>query len=249
MEAYGIFLRIENTEISGLCHRSEVSGVFFMVFKLNSVMQLSDNKTHDVSKALKGFREGDQVKAVITEIDQEKRRLNFSIKPSRFSDEFGMPGAADEGDTEEEDEEDVREDESGGENEEEDQGKGSSEAGEGEGEVSLNDLLEADDSDDGVDGGQDGDSSDDEDVQVSCLALHRRFSSDTPQISWSSPRARQLDQSRDRLPQMEQIPFLRSPLPVPSLSQEASIGRQMMTSPTQNLLLHRCRWKWKRRPL
>jgi rRNA biogenesis protein RRP5 len=47
---------------------------------------LSDNKKQDVSKALKGFRAGDQVKAVIISIDREKRQVNFSIKASLFSD-------------------------------------------------------------------------------------------------------------------------------------------------------------------
>ena len=54
-----------------------------------------------MSKALSGFREGDQVKAVIIEIDQGKRRINFSIKPSRF--ESGDFAKAENGDIEVED--------------------------------------------------------------------------------------------------------------------------------------------------
>ncbi|OCF37082.1 rRNA biogenesis protein RRP5 [Kwoniella heveanensis CBS 569] len=73
VEAYGIFLRIEGSDVSGLCHKSEIS----------------DNKKQDVSQALKGFREGDQVKAKIITIDQEKGKISFGIKASYFGDEFG----------------------------------------------------------------------------------------------------------------------------------------------------------------
>ena len=70
VEAYGMFLRIEDADVSGLCHKSEIS----------------DKKSKNVFKALQGFREGDRVKAVITGVDKEKGRVNFSIKPSLFGE-------------------------------------------------------------------------------------------------------------------------------------------------------------------
>ena len=49
-------------------------------------VQLSDNKDADVTLALRSFREGDRVKAFITSIDIEKKRISFSLKPSHFGD-------------------------------------------------------------------------------------------------------------------------------------------------------------------
>ena len=48
--------------------------------------QLSDNKDADVTLALRSFREGDKVKAVILSIDQEKRRISLGLKPSYFEE-------------------------------------------------------------------------------------------------------------------------------------------------------------------
>ncbi|WVW86696.1 hypothetical protein I302_108750 [Kwoniella bestiolae CBS 10118] len=103
VEAYGIFLRIEGSDVSGLCHKSEIS----------------DNKKQDVSQALKSFREGDQVKAKILSIDAEKNKINFGIKASYFGEEFGegqgdeddeeMEGDADEGEEAVEEDDDENE--------------------------------------------------------------------------------------------------------------------------------------------
>lgn len=49
--------------------------------------QLSDNKNADTALALRSFREGDILKAVVTSVDLEKRRVSFSLKPSHFTDE------------------------------------------------------------------------------------------------------------------------------------------------------------------
>ncbi|OSC99437.1 hypothetical protein PYCCODRAFT_1438226 [Trametes coccinea BRFM310] len=70
VEDYGLFIEIEGSKLSGLCHKSE----------------LSDNKDADVTLALRSFREGDKVKAVILSIDQEKRRISFGLKPSYFEE-------------------------------------------------------------------------------------------------------------------------------------------------------------------
>ncbi|EJT49659.1 rRNA processing-related protein [Trichosporon asahii var. asahii CBS 2479] len=93
VESFGLFLRIDGSDVSGLCHRSEIS----------------DNKKQDVSQALKGFREKDHVRAVITSIDKEKGKINFSIKASHFSDDFGDK-ASDEEEKESGDEEEEEED-------------------------------------------------------------------------------------------------------------------------------------------
>ncbi|KXN86783.1 rRNA biogenesis protein RRP5 [Leucoagaricus sp. SymC.cos] len=69
IEEYGLFIQIEGTKLSGLCHKSE----------------LSDNKDADVSVALQNFREGDKVKAVVIAVD--KKRISLSLKPSHFSQE------------------------------------------------------------------------------------------------------------------------------------------------------------------
>ncbi|KAI0652084.1 hypothetical protein C8Q79DRAFT_76749 [Trametes meyenii] len=70
VEDYGLFIEIEGSRLSGLCHKSE----------------LSDNKDADVTLALRSFREGDKVKAVILSVDREKRRISFGLKPSYFEE-------------------------------------------------------------------------------------------------------------------------------------------------------------------
>ena len=49
------------------------------------VSKLSDNVDADVTSALRGFREGDRVKAIILNID--KRRISLGLKPSYFTEE------------------------------------------------------------------------------------------------------------------------------------------------------------------
>ncbi|KAJ4484909.1 hypothetical protein C8J55DRAFT_32010 [Lentinula edodes] len=67
IEEYGLFIQIDNSKLSGLCHKS----------------QLSDNKDADFAVALRGFRENDRVKAVI--VDIKDKRISLSLKPSRFA--------------------------------------------------------------------------------------------------------------------------------------------------------------------
>ncbi|KAF8140429.1 hypothetical protein EV363DRAFT_1393337 [Boletus edulis] len=69
IEQYGIFIGIEGSKISGLCHKS----------------QLSDNKDADVTIALRTFREGDRVRAFIISRDLEKKQLSLGLKPSYFA--------------------------------------------------------------------------------------------------------------------------------------------------------------------
>jgi rRNA biogenesis protein RRP5 len=108
VEAYGMFLQIEGSDVRGLCHKSEIS----------------DNKAQDVSAALKGFREGDKVKAMIVGIDREKGKISFGVKASYFDDEdFGGEDVDMNGDEEEQDGEmDEDEDEEEGDEEDEEEG-------------------------------------------------------------------------------------------------------------------------------
>ncbi|KAF7339807.1 rRNA biogenesis protein RRP5 [Mycena venus] len=84
IEDYGLFIQIEGTKLNGLCHKS----------------QLSDNPTADVSVAVRGFREGDRVKAFILKI--EKRKISFSLKPSHFDEEDFQEAEETAGDAEQE---------------------------------------------------------------------------------------------------------------------------------------------------
>ena len=104
VESYGLFLKIDETDISGLCHRSEIS----------------DSKSKNIEKALRGFRSGDGVKAYILDLDREKGRLNFSLKPSLLGGEPEDEDMDEKEDEEEDEEEDVEEDEEEEQEEDED---------------------------------------------------------------------------------------------------------------------------------
>ncbi|KAJ7102119.1 hypothetical protein B0H15DRAFT_813261 [Mycena belliarum] len=69
IEDYGLFIQIDGSKINGLCHKS----------------QLSNNPSADVAVAVRGFREGDRVKAFILNID--KRKVSLSLKPSYFDEQ------------------------------------------------------------------------------------------------------------------------------------------------------------------
>ncbi|KAF9229085.1 hypothetical protein BS17DRAFT_804934 [Gyrodon lividus] len=79
IEQYGLFIEIDGSKTSGLCHKS----------------QLSDNKDADVSVALRTFREGDRVKAIILSRDLEKKQLSLGLKPSFFADNGDVEGESD----------------------------------------------------------------------------------------------------------------------------------------------------------
>ncbi|ORY34880.1 hypothetical protein BCR39DRAFT_515324 [Naematelia encephala] len=137
VEAYGLFLQIEGSDVRGLCHKSEIS----------------DNKKQDVSQALKGFREGDQVKAVIVDIDREKGRVNFGIKASYFKDEFAKS-------VNEEEEGEEQQQESDGEDEEAD----GSEEDNGQEVDDDEDEDEDEDEEDEDDENEDDDEEDDDEI-------------------------------------------------------------------------------------
>ncbi|KAJ8488314.1 hypothetical protein ONZ45_g14005 [Pleurotus djamor] len=78
IEDFGLFIQIDDSKLSGLCHKS----------------QLSDNKDADVTVALRGFRVGDRVKAVV--LDVTKGRISLGLKPSYFKDGGEEQGSDDE---------------------------------------------------------------------------------------------------------------------------------------------------------
>ncbi|KAF9954571.1 rRNA biogenesis protein rrp5 [Mortierella alpina] len=75
----GVFIKIDNSAVSGLCHISEIS----------------ENHVPDVTKL---YAVGDPVKAMILDIDLEKKRISFGLKSSYFEE-----GDAEEDEDEEED--------------------------------------------------------------------------------------------------------------------------------------------------
>jgi len=165
VEDYGIFLKINGTEVSGLCHRSEVA----------------DDKKADVAQALKSFRVGDKLKAKITAIDTEANKISFGIKPSYFdAEDFGGQAVKGEdedvemGDEEvageeqaDEAEDDEEEDEE--EDEEDDAEMNEDEEDETEGEDGFLDVeAEVDsDDDDAMEDEEEGDVEEESDEEVS----------------------------------------------------------------------------------
>ena len=67
IETYGVFIQLSNSDISGLCHVSELADV-------------------PVKKIDKLYSVGDPVKVVILKIDAEKKRLSLGLKASYFDD-------------------------------------------------------------------------------------------------------------------------------------------------------------------
>ncbi|ANB11216.1 Rrp5p [Sugiyamaella lignohabitans] len=67
VEDFGVFVKLDGTSITGLCHKSEVADV----------------PLQDMSKV---FSEGDKVKAKILKIDTEKRRVSLGLKASYFTE-------------------------------------------------------------------------------------------------------------------------------------------------------------------
>ncbi|KAI3343975.1 hypothetical protein F4824DRAFT_442099 [Ustulina deusta] len=69
VEEFGAFILIDGSaNVSGLCHRSE----------------MAEKSIQDARKLLS---EGDAVKAIILDIDIQKKRVSFGLKPSYFEDE------------------------------------------------------------------------------------------------------------------------------------------------------------------
>eukprot|EP00581_Thalassiosira_minuscula_P030960 CAMPEP_0183784830 /NCGR_PEP_ID=MMETSP0739-20130205/66191_1 /TAXON_ID=385413 /ORGANISM="Thalassiosira miniscula, Strain CCMP1093" /LENGTH=2127 /DNA_ID=CAMNT_0026028819 /DNA_START=64 /DNA_END=6447 /DNA_ORIENTATION=- len=68
VESYGVFVRIDNSDVSGLAHVSECSDTF--VKDLYSL-----------------YNPGDPVKVIVISMDKDQRRIGFSLKASNFVDD------------------------------------------------------------------------------------------------------------------------------------------------------------------
>ena len=68
IESYGVFVRIENSEVSGLVHLSECSDDY-------------------VKNLAALFNPGDLVKVLVLRVEKEDRRIGLSMKPSHFEDD------------------------------------------------------------------------------------------------------------------------------------------------------------------
>ncbi len=68
VESYGVFVRIENSDISGLAHVSECSDSY-----VKNIFDL--------------YNPGDLVKVMVIKFDKEEKRLGFSLKASNFVDD------------------------------------------------------------------------------------------------------------------------------------------------------------------
>lgn len=68
VESYGVFVRIDNSDVSGLAHVSECSDTYI-------------KNIHDL------YNPGDFVKLIVISMDKEQRRLAFSLKASNFVDD------------------------------------------------------------------------------------------------------------------------------------------------------------------
>lgn len=118
---FGIFISVDGSTVSGLCHRS----------------QISDDKNVDFKAQ---YSVGDLVKAKVLHVNVAERKISFGLKPSYFQKQAGKKAAADsdeEADSEDEEMKDVAE------NSDEDEEMSSDDE---EGGVMLN-VKDAEDSD------------------------------------------------------------------------------------------------------
>ncbi|SPO21291.1 related to RRP5 - processing of pre-ribosomal RNA [Ustilago trichophora] len=99
---FGVFVQIEGTHVSGLAHMNE----------------LSDGKADE---ALKAFRVGDKVRAIVLRINEEKKKISFGLKPSYFDAADFEDSSDEEDDDEEEAEDEEMEDADADEDENEDE--------------------------------------------------------------------------------------------------------------------------------
>ena len=68
VESYGVFVRIDNSDVSGLAHVSECSDNY-----IKNIFDL--------------YNPGDFVKLIVLKMDKEQKRLAFSLKASNFADD------------------------------------------------------------------------------------------------------------------------------------------------------------------
>jgi len=76
VEKYGVFVRIDGSDVSGMAHLSESSDIF--------VKQLSDL-----------FDPGDRVKVLVLKVDKEQHRVSLGLKASYFEDDLSSDSEED----------------------------------------------------------------------------------------------------------------------------------------------------------
>lgn len=148
IEPYGVFIRIDGSNIQGLCHKTKVTDE-----------EGADWKEH--------VKEGQQVKALIMDVNLDTKKVSLGLKRSLFPEDFeGSSDGEDESDDneEEEDEEEEGEDEEmDGEGEDSDEGE----------ELDLAALLQAQGAEDDSDAEMDDDEEDEPSVSLSTISLQR----------------------------------------------------------------------------
>mmetsp|Transcript_5874 Transcript_5874/g.13396 ORF Transcript_5874/g.13396 Transcript_5874/m.13396 type:complete len:857 (-) Transcript_5874:55-2625(-) len=152
VESYGVFVRIDNSDVSGLAHVSECSDAY--IKNINDL-----------------YNPGDLVKIIVVSMDKEQRRLGFSLKASNFvddddSDDESTSSSGSESSSNGMEEDSDDDEEKSMDSEDEDFASklaNKMEAG-GEGmDVDDEESTDGDDSSEGSTGDSESDSSDDED--------------------------------------------------------------------------------------
>ncbi|KAM0789071.1 hypothetical protein ACM66B_003134 [Microbotryomycetes sp. NB124-2] len=88
IETFGVFLRLDDFDVSGLCHKSKVT----------------DDENVSWTTAV---REGDRVRALVTDVDMTAKKVSLALKPSMLAEEGkAEPGSDSESEGAESDEED-----------------------------------------------------------------------------------------------------------------------------------------------
>lgn len=88
VEDYGLFIKLDKYNISGLCHKSEV-----MIIVRLANPQISDADLDDFRMQ---YDEGDKVKVKVLNIDIERKRMSLGLKASYFEDDEDLPDAVEE---------------------------------------------------------------------------------------------------------------------------------------------------------
>ena len=148
VESYGVFVRIDNSDVSGLAHVSECSDNY-----IKNIFDL--------------YNPGDFVKLIVLKMDNEQKRLAFSLKASNFvddddSDDDSASSSGSESSSDEMDEDSDGEEEKSIDSEDEDFASKLAKKMEADEEgMDVDESTDADDS--SGKGSSDGESSDDED--------------------------------------------------------------------------------------
>ena len=141
IQAFGIFVRIKDSELDGLCHISEVTSEY----------------VKDLGKL---YSSGDKVKAKIIKLDKTKKTISLGMKESHFE------GVEDEDDDDDSDAGGpggkVQDSGSEGMSDDDDDGDG-----DGDDDMDEDDGEDDDQDDDDDDGDDDDDDDDDDDVEMS----------------------------------------------------------------------------------